>query len=118
MIALGVCLPLNEIIFSLCTVSNDSTLYYHSLIQGRGCDRTGMTKTEREILESSPGQLDKTIRRTRDGWGIGLATMKMFVDFLGGGIDVESRRGFGTNLTINIPVKCGEKEVEYGGYRA
>ena len=65
----------------------------------------GLSESEMYILECSPNQLQNNIRRKKDGWGIGLATMYKFTDFLGGHIVIDSRKGFGTKVTITIPVK-------------
>ncbi len=40
------------------------------------------------------------------GSGLGLATVKKFVDGCGGSIDIESRIGSGTAVRIRLPVSC------------
>jgi signal transduction histidine kinase/CheY-like chemotaxis protein len=65
----------------------------------------GLSESEMYILENSPNQLQNNIKRKKDGWGIGLATMYRFADFLDGHIVFDSRKGFGTKVTITIPVK-------------
>jgi PAS domain S-box-containing protein len=41
--------------------------------------------------------------RTHDGNGIGLTIVKRFVDRIGGSIDIESEKGEGTQVTVQIP---------------
>jgi signal transduction histidine kinase/CheY-like chemotaxis protein len=71
----------------------------------------GLTQDEINILESSPNQLQNSINRKKDGWGIGLATMYRFADFLDGHVYFDSNKGFGTKVTITIPVKIRQREV-------
>lgn len=72
----------------------------------------GLTQDEINILENSPNQLQNSINRKKDGWGIGLATMYRFADFLDGHVYFESSKGFGTKVTITIPVKTRQREAE------
>lgn len=64
----------------------------------------GLSEADIELLSARPNQLQHNIKRKRDGWGIGMATMHKFSDFLGGSIEIESKKGFGTKVTIHIPV--------------
>lgn len=65
----------------------------------------GLSEDEIETLRTRPKQLASDISRKRDGWGIGFATMQKFARFMGGEIYVESKKGFGTEITITIPTK-------------
>lgn len=71
----------------------------------------GLSEKDLEILNSRPNQLQNHIQRKRDGWGIGMATMHKFADFLGGKIDIESKKDFGTKVFIRIPVQCKTKQL-------
>jgi len=82
---------------NLCVVIHDSGI--------------GLSKDEVKILTDSPNQLQNNIKRKKDGWGIGLATMYRFTDFLGGKIEIDSNKGFGTKVSITIPVICKDKEL-------
>lgn len=69
----------------------------------------GLSEKDIEVLCSRPNQLQNHIKRKRDGWGIGMATMHKFADFLGGTIKIESKKDFGTKVFIRIPVECKSK---------
>jgi len=71
----------------------------------------GLTEKEQEILLTKPRQLQNHIQRQRDGWGIGLATMQRFTDFLSGSLSIDSAKGLGTKVFIRLPV---EVEVQAG----
>lgn len=66
----------------------------------------GLTEKDIEALTARPNQLQNHIKRKRDGWGIGMATMHKFADFLGGTIEIESKKDFGTKVSIRIPADC------------
>ena len=68
----------------------------------------GMTEDEISILKKLPGQLNESIRRSADGWGIGFLAMGKFTEFLGGKISIDSKKHFGTKVTITLPVKSVE----------
>jgi signal transduction histidine kinase/CheY-like chemotaxis protein len=70
----------------------------------------GLTNEEISLFSENTLQLHNTIRRTRDGWGIGLATMNNFAHFLNGEISIDSKSGFGTKVSIKIPVSCSEEQ--------
>jgi signal transduction histidine kinase len=44
------------------------------------------------------------------GLGLGLTTVRLFVEMQGGRIDVESQVGQGTRLTITLPGHVGSAE--------
>lgn len=71
----------------------------------------GLSKEEIKNLSINSNPIHTSIRRTRDGWGIGFVTMNKFVEFLGGSITIDSKRGFGTKVSINIPVPCNEQQT-------
>lgn len=75
----------------------------------------GMTEEEITYLLKLPGQLNETIRRSADGWGIGFLAMGKFTEFLGGSISIDSKKHFGTKITIQIPVRSAQSQSE-GSY--
>ena len=64
----------------------------------------GMSTAEMNALQWHKDPLSLGIRRGKDGWGIGMPVMKKFSEFLGGRIRIDSKPGFGTCLTIDLPV--------------
>lgn len=69
----------------------------------------GLTEKEQEILLTKPRQLQNHIQRQRDGWGIGMATMQRFTDFLNGSLSIDSAKGLGTKVFIRLPVEEEEQ---------
>ncbi|EJP6472635.1 PAS domain S-box protein [Clostridium botulinum] len=57
-------------------------------------------------------QVDKTLRRDKEGTGIGLYLVKSFVNMHEGIIDIQSVMGKGTEFIINMPVKLVEESPE------
>ena len=55
-------------------------------------------------------QADATVSRRFGGTGLGLPICKELLKLLGGGIQVSSVYGEGTQFTVRIPVKMAEKE--------
>lgn len=54
-------------------------------------------------------QVDKTLRRNREGTGIGLSIVKSFVEMHHGKIEVYSKLNEGTNFIIHLPNKILEE---------
>ena len=65
----------------------------------------GISAADIVWLTKMPNQLHNHIRRKRDGWGIGMATMLKLSDFLGGSVSIDSKVNFGTRVEIRLPVK-------------
>ncbi|SQB31743.1 sensory box histidine kinase [Clostridium sporogenes] len=57
-------------------------------------------------------QVDKTLRRNKEGSGIGLYLVKSFVNMHEGTIDIKSIIGKGSEFIINIPVKLVKEDSE------
>ena len=65
-----------------------------------------------EISDQGAGMDDKTVRRLfepffttkKRGTGLGLSIVRQIIDLHGGSIDVESERGKGTTVTIELPL--------------
>jgi signal transduction histidine kinase/ActR/RegA family two-component response regulator len=72
----------------------------------------GLTKDEIALLTDHATPIHNSIRRTRDGWGMGLVTMNQFAHFLNGAINIDSKPGFGTKVSISIPITCREAYSE------
>ena len=56
-------------------------------------------------------QVDSSLRRKREGSGIGLSLVKLLVEAHGGEISVQSELGIGTEFIIKIPVTVMEGET-------
>ncbi len=65
---------------------------------------SGMSIEEMEALQWHGDALIQGIRRGKDGWGIGMPVMKAFTEFLGGTIRIDSKEGFGTRLSLKLPI--------------
>lgn len=72
---------------------------------------SGMSDEEVNTLKKLHTSLENTINRSKDGWGIGLATMCKFSQFLGGKLDIDTKKGLGTKVTICLPVEIRSKNV-------
>ena len=57
-------------------------------------------------------QVDRSLRREREGSGIGLSLVKSFVDMHQGQISVKSELGRGSEFKILLPVRLVEEAVE------
>lgn len=73
----------------------------------------GLSNSDIDELRKASNQLENNVRRTKDGWGIGMSTMHKFADFLDGTIEIESKRDFGTKVSISIPVQCRGGSFDY-----
>jgi signal transduction histidine kinase len=54
-------------------------------------------------------QADNDPMRAREGTGLGLALVKSLVEKHGGRMRIESREGFGTTVSIELPLDCGQR---------
>ncbi|EPS46429.1 sensory box histidine kinase [Clostridium botulinum CFSAN002367] len=57
-------------------------------------------------------QVDKTLKKNKEGTGIGLYLVKSFVNMHEGTIDIQSEIGKGSEFIINIPVKLVKEDLE------
>ncbi|NFL80964.1 HAMP domain-containing histidine kinase, partial [Clostridium sporogenes] len=72
----------------------------------------GIPKDKIENIFDRFVQVDKTLRRNKEGSGIGLYLVKSFVNMHEGTIDIQSAIGKGSEFIINIPVKLVKEDSE------
>lgn len=65
----------------------------------------GIPEDKLELIFEEFGQADKTLSRSTEGSGIGLAIVKNLVELHGGNIRVRSRINKGTEFIISLPIK-------------
>lgn len=74
----------------------------------------GIPKDKLKIIFERFEQIDSSLRRKKEGSGIGLSLVKSFVEVHKGKIWVESELGVGTQFLIELPAKkAAEKNVKY-----
>lgn len=56
-------------------------------------------------------QVDGSLRRNAEGSGIGLSIVKSLVEMHGGGVNVISQLGIGSEFIIKMPINIIEYEV-------
>jgi signal transduction histidine kinase len=84
----------------------------------RGCvirvEDTGIGIAPEDIAKAlSPfGQIDSDLSRKYEGTGLGLPLSKAFAEQHGGGLQLESKLGGGTRVTVVIPDKAEELGAE------
>jgi signal transduction histidine kinase len=66
----------------------------------------GMTDNEAEIALERFGRVESLSRRGIDGAGLGLPLAKALVELHGGTLDLQSRPGEGTTVTVVLPSDC------------
>lgn len=77
----------------------------------------GIPEDKLNIIFDRFGQVDKTLRRNREGSGLGLSLVKSFVEMHGGNIQVKSKLGEGSEFIVELPVssleECARDESTY-----
>nr|WP_321227996.1 ATP-binding protein [uncultured Psychroserpens sp.] len=68
--------------------------------QGIGIEENDLNKLFMPFI-----QLDGGLSRTHEGTGLGLAICKSLIEKLGGTIQVQSKRGEGSNFTFKLPIE-------------
>ena len=71
----------------------------------------GMSESEVKLLSRVPDQLENNIRRKKDGWGIGISVMQSFTKYLGGKLEIQSSKGFGSKIKFTFPIEYKEKQL-------
>jgi signal transduction histidine kinase/CheY-like chemotaxis protein/uncharacterized membrane protein YciS (DUF1049 family) len=56
-------------------------------------------------------QVDESTTREFGGTGLGLSIVKQLVSLLDGNIDLKSEESKGTTVTVNLPLRLGDKDV-------
>ena len=64
----------------------------------------GMTKEEVDVALMQFGQIDSDLARQHDGTGLGLPIAKSLTELHGGSMEVTSKKGVGTTVTLWFPV--------------
>lgn len=70
-------------------------------VQDTGC---GMSKAQLDALFQPFVQGDKSISRRFGGTGLGMSIVKKLVDIMNGTIEVNSKQGKGTKITVCLPM--------------
>lgn len=71
----------------------------------------GIPEDKMKIIFERFGQVDKTLKRNREGTGIGLSLVKSFVEMHGGSINIKSKVGEGSEFIIKLPAVTLEKSA-------
>ncbi|MGM0508811.1 MAG: two-component regulator propeller domain-containing protein [Fusobacteriota bacterium] len=72
----------------------------------------GMDKEALERLFNRYDQLDNSIYKKYGGTGLGLSITQKLIEKMDGTIDVESKKGDGTKITVTIPTEISEEEIQ------
>lgn len=65
----------------------------------------GMTQQELEIAKRPFGQVESSLSRTNEGTGLGLPISVALVRLHGGSLRIESEKGKGTQISIDLPTQ-------------
>jgi signal transduction histidine kinase len=71
----------------------------------------GMTPEQVPIALAPFGQVDSGLNRKYDGVGLGLPLTKRLIELHGGTIEIASKPGEGTTVTVYIPEGCIERQA-------
>lgn len=74
----------------------------------------GIPEDKLDLIFERFGQVDKSLKRNREGSGIGLSLVKTFVEMHGGTICVNREYKYGSEFVIDLPVKTVENNGESG----
>ncbi len=72
----------------------------------------GIAPENLDLIFQDFGQVDNPIQKRVKGTGLGLPLSKKLATVLGGSVGVESRLGFGSEFTLQIPIRYGGEEPE------
>ncbi len=69
----------------------------------------GISESEQKLLFQRFFQVDGNTHRKYGGTGLGLCICRMLVDLMGGGINLESKKGEGTSVTFTLDFSVKEE---------
>jgi PAS domain S-box-containing protein len=92
---------------SLCCKLLDATSEWQSVYINIKDTGIGMDEDFMSNLFEKFAQEDKSIARKYGGTGLGMAITKQLIDLMNGSIDVKSKKGSGTEVSINIRFPIG-----------
>jgi CheY-like chemotaxis protein len=72
----------------------------------------GISPEKLDLIFKMFSQEESSLNRGHEGSGLGLSIAKGVLELLDGKIFVESRKGFGSTFTIQIPIHCPNEKVE------
>ncbi len=87
---------------------NDENLYMHFTCKDTGI---GMSDEMKRKLFEDFSQEDESFQRKYGGSGLGLSITRELVRFMGGTIEIESKKDNGTSVAIKIPLKKSTQEI-------
>jgi PAS domain S-box-containing protein len=73
---------------------------------------TGIPEDKLKLIFDRFGQVDETIKRNKEGSGIGLSLVKSIVEQHEGQINVKSEFGCGSEFIITLPVVAFEEDIK------
>jgi len=72
----------------------------------------GISPEKLDLIFKMFSQEEASMNRGHEGSGLGLSIAKGVLELLDGKIFVESRKGFGSTFTIQIPIHCPNEKME------
>jgi PAS domain S-box-containing protein len=75
----------------------------------------GMSPEEIDTALEPFGQVDAGANRRHEGTGLGLPLARRLVELHGGSLDIESRKGHGTTVTVTLPAAPAAPEIAIVG---
>lgn len=70
----------------------------------------GISRNKLKLIRQK-NRLDSKLVNKPKGWGIGLYVMKRLTEYLNADLCIESKKGFGTKVTISVPVTNPTSEM-------
>ena len=73
----------------------------------------GIPKDKLETIFKRFRQVDKSLRRNREGSGIGLSLVKSLLEMQKGAVSVKSQAGKGSKFTVVLPVELVDEDITF-----